>query len=153
MTSAGVQLLARIRFSCRDRSSGCFSQRYRLARAPPTARAAWAAESPLAIACRQRATASRLLAASLSIGFAPRRRDAALPFLITWPGRPKTCMGFSFDSSFNNPSFGERLSLCNPSHICPNLDTVGEGAPHTGEGIPRGAWVVGRPQRLCEGPG
>src|SRR6058998_1686562 len=123
MTSAGVQLLARIRFGCRDHSSGCFSQRYRLARAPPTARAASAAESPLAIACRQRATASRLLAASLSIGFAPRRRDAALPFLITWPGRPKTCMGFSFDSSFNNPSFGEPLSLCNPSYICPNLDS------------------------------
>src|SRR6202044_4257631 len=60
---------------------------------PPTGRAARSLASPSDRARRHRATASRLLSASIFGVFAPRRRDAARPLRIQWEGRPKTCMG------------------------------------------------------------
>src|SRR2546423_3953357 len=59
----------------------------------PTALAASSPDNPLAIARRQRAIASRLLAAAIFELSASRTRDAARPPRITWPGRPKTCIG------------------------------------------------------------
>ena len=41
------------------------------------------------------ASASRLLAAAIFGIFASIRRDARRPLRITWPGRPKTCIGGS----------------------------------------------------------
>jgi hypothetical protein len=93
-------------------------QRSRVERDAPTACAARSAVSPAARAVSHRATASRLLSASISGVFAARRRDADRAERIRWPGRPKTCMGFSCDSSFDNPSLSKPHLSIKPSHIC-----------------------------------
>ena len=71
--------------------SGRFSQRRSVDSGTPTARAACSTVRPSRQARRQRRTRSARLAVS-----APgedKSRDARAAFLITCPGRPKTCIG------------------------------------------------------------
>src|SRR6185503_12995941 len=69
-------------------------------------------------------------AASISGVFAARRQDADRAERIRWPGRPKTCMGFSCDSSFGNPSLREPHPSIKPSHICLSPDITFVGVLH-----------------------
>src|SRR5262245_34110714 len=76
------------------------------------------------MALRQRATASRLIAAAILEVFAAIRRDAAPPLRIRWPGRPKTCIGGPPQAKVSTPSASETPEpFSRPaSHIC--LDPV-----------------------------
>jgi hypothetical protein len=110
----------------RDAAAGFSAQRPSpsdVERGTPTAWAACSAPRPFARARNHRVTASRLLAASISGVCAAGRRDAARPFRITRPGRPKTCMRGLLELLIRNSQLQRPLALTQASpHICRNAD-------------------------------